>query len=200
LRAAPLLADTTVPMGTFTPLTNQFLIAMPALADPNFSRTVTLICDHSPEGALGVVINRPMELTLGDLLEQVEVDTALARHTDAAIQFGGPVQNTRGFVLHEPVGHWESTLAVSETLGLTTSQDILHAIAEDRGPDNWLVALGYAGWGAGQLEQELADNAWLNGPADSRILFHVPLEERWRAAAAHLGVDLGSLHGDAGHA
>ncbi len=187
-------------MGTFTPLTNQFLIAMPALADPNFSRTVTLICDHSPDGALGVVINRPIELNLGDLFEQMDMDPAAARHADATIQYGGPVQNNRGFVLHEPLGHWESTLPVSDTLGLTTSQDVLRAISQDQGPDNWLVALGYAGWGAGQLEQEMADNAWLNGPADNRILFHVPLEERWQAAAAHLGVDLGTLHGGAGHA
>jgi putative transcriptional regulator len=187
-------------MGTFTPLTNQLLIAMPALADPNFSRTVTLICDHSPDGALGLVINRPLELALGDLFEQIDVDPALAQHGTDPIQYGGPVQNNRGFVLHEPLGHWESTLPVSDTLGLTTSQDILHAIAEDRGPDTWLVALGYAGWGAGQLEQEMADNAWLNGPADNRILFHTPLAERWQAAAARLGVDLSTLHGGAGHA
>lgn len=103
-------------------------------------------------------------------------------------------------MLHEPRGDWESTLPVSETLGLSTSQDVLRAIAEDRGPDNWLVALGYAGWGPGQLEQELTDNAWLNGPADNNIVFRIPEEQRWQAAATKLGVDMSTLSGDAGHA
>jgi putative transcriptional regulator len=187
-------------MGTHTSLANQFLIAMPSLADPNFSRTVTLLCEHTAEGALGVVINRTLGMTLGDIFQQLDIDPQQAHHSDSPIYQGGPVQNDQGFVLHEPRGDWESTLPVSETLGLSTSQDVLHAIAEDRGPDNWLVALGYAGWGHGQLEQELTDNAWLNGPADNNIIFRVPEEQRWQAAATKLGVDMSTLSGDTGHA
>jgi len=187
-------------MGTHTSLVNQFLIAMPSLADPNFSRTVTLLCEHTADGALGVVINRTMGMTVGDIFQQLDIDTQYAHHSDSPIYQGGPVQNDHGFVLHEPRGDWESTLPVSETLGLSTSQDVLRAIAEDRGPDNWLVALGYAGWGPGQLEQELTDNAWLNGPADNNIVFRVPEEQRWQAAATKLGVDMNTLSGDAGHA
>ncbi len=187
-------------MGTHTSLANQFLIAMPSLADPNFSRTVTLLCEHTDEGALGVVINRALGMTLGDVFEQLDIDPQKARNSDVTVYQGGPVQVEHGFVLHEPLGNWESTLPVSDTLGLSTSQDILRAIAEDRGPDNWLVTLGYAGWGPGQLEQELGDNAWLNGPADNNIVFRVPEEQRWQAAATKLGVDLSTLSGDTGHA
>ena len=187
-------------MGTHTSLANQFLIAMPSLADPNFSRTVTLLCEHTTEGALGVVINRTLGMTLGDIFEQLDIDPRQARYSGSPIYQGGPVQNDQGFVLHAPLGNWESTLPVSDTLGLSTSQDILRAIAEDRGPDNWLVALGYAGWGPGQLEQEITGNAWLNGPADNTIVFGMPEEQRWQAAATKLGVDLSTLSEDAGHA
>lgn len=187
-------------MATHTSLANQFLIAMPSLADPNFSRTVTLLCEHTNEGALGVVINRALSISLGEIFEQLDIDPRQARNSDAPVYQGGPVQVENGFVLHEPIGDWESTMPVSDTLGLSTSQDILHAIAEDRGPDNWLVTLGYAGWGPGQLEQELSNNAWLNGPADNNIVFRLPEEQRWQAAATKLGVDLSTLSGDAGHA
>jgi putative transcriptional regulator len=183
-----------------TSLSNQFLIAMPTLADPNFSRTVTYLCDHSDQGAMGIVINRSLDITLGEIFAQMDINATEAQHAEAPVYQGGPVQHDHGFVLHEPLGDWQSTLPITETVGLTTSQDILLAIAEDRGPDNWLVALGYAGWGPGQLEQEMTDNSWLNGPADSSIVFRLPETERWQAAAKKLGVDLGTLSGDAGHA
>jgi len=180
-------------------LANHFLIAMPRLADPNFTRTVTLLCDHSAEGAMGLVINRPTDLTLRDVYEQLNI-TATGPEADQSVYLGGPVQNNRGFVLHEPLGHWEATLPVTDTLGVSTSRDILDAIARHEGPDHYLVALGYAGWGPGQLERELADNAWLSVPASREIIFHLPIEERWRAAATLVGVDLATLSGDTGHA
>lgn len=187
-------------MNEFTSLTNQFLIAMPTLADPNFARTVTFICEHSPEGAMGIVINRLTDLHLTDIYQQIDVDVVHALHGDLPIYLGGPVQGNRGFVLHEPLGGWESTLHVSDTLGVSTSRDILQAIAEDRGPDQFLVAIGYAGWAPGQLEREIVENSWLSGPADRQIIFELPPEQRWTAAAQLMGVDVTTLSSDAGHA
>jgi putative transcriptional regulator len=181
-------------------LTNNLLIAMPTLADPNFSRTVTLLCEHSDEGAMGIMINRPTNLVLRDILVQLDIDAGASPHADAPVYFGGPVQNSRGFVLHEPIGSWEATLAVTDTLGVSTSRDILEAIARNEGPDRYLVALGYAGWGAGQLERELSENSWLNVPAEREILFSMPVDQRWRAAAQLTGVDLANLSSEAGHA
>jgi len=186
-------------MTQFASLANHFLIAMPRLADPNFTRTVTLLCDHSAEGAMGLVINRPTDLKLRDVYDQLSI-TATGPEADQSVYLGGPVQNNRGFVLHEPLGHWEATLPVTDTLGVSTSRDILDAIARHEGPDHYLVALGYAGWGPGQLERELADNAWLSVPASREIIFHLPIEERWRAAATLVGVDLATLSGETGHA
>ncbi len=187
-------------MDTTTPLANQFLIAMPGLGDPNFFRTVTLICEHSAEGAMGIIINRPVDLTLGDVFRQLDIESPKELASGQVVYLGGPIQNNRGFVLHEPLGAFESTLAVSETLGVSTSRDILTAIAHDSGPEHFLLALGYAGWGPGQLEKEMADNAWLSVPASSEILFKTPAETRWSAAAHLLGVDMAQLCGDAGHA
>lgn len=187
-------------MPDFTRLANHFLIAMPALADPNFSRTVTLICEHSSEGAMGIVINRTTELALGDILRQMGLDADGAQVREMPVYLGGPVQTNRGFVLHEPLGTWESTLPITETLGVSTSRDILAAIAENRGPERCLVALGYAGWGAGQLEREIAENSWLNGPSDQQIIFDTPTEHRWQKAAQLAGVDLSLLSSEAGHA
>lgn len=181
-------------------LTNHFLIAMPGLADANFSRTVTFICEHTPEGAMGIVINRVTDLHLSDIFDQLDITTADTVTAGNPVYLGGPVQNNRGFVLHEPIGSWESTLAVTDTIGVSTSRDILEAIAENRGPDRWLIALGYAGWGAGQLERELGENAWLSGPANRHVLFETPLEQRWFAAAGLVGVDLSTLSSEAGHA
>ncbi len=181
-------------------LGNHFLIAMPKLADPNFFHTVTYLCEHNEEGALGIVINRPIKLTLREILQQMELEPVRDEIGNQPIYLGGPVQQDRGFVLHRPLGDWEATLQVSEAIGVTSSRDILTAIAEGKGPDDSFIALGYAGWGAGQLEQEMAANAWLSGPADERIVFEMPPEQRWEAAAAKLGVDLNLLSGDTGHA
>lgn len=181
-------------------LINQFLIAMPGLRDPNFFHTVTYICEHSAEGTLGIVINRPSQVVLRDVLQHMDVsanDPSIAQQT---VYRGGPVQTERGFVLHSPPGDWDSTLKITDDIALSTSRDVLENIAQGKGPKRSLVALGYAGWGAGQLEQELAQNAWLSGPADTAILFDLPHEQRWHAAAALLGVDLSLLSHDAGHA
>lgn len=187
-------------MSTATNFSNQFLIAMPNLADPNFFQSVTLVCDHNEDGALGIVINHPTDVSIGDLLEQMEMSSPDAAINEMPVFNGGPVQMERGFILHQPLGDWDSTLRISDELGLTTSSDILAAIAGDQGPQRALVALGYAGWGAGQLEQEMADNAWLTTPVDLDIVFELPPERRWRAAAEQLGIDLDLLSGGAGHA
>lgn len=183
-----------------TRLANHFLIAMPNLADPNFSRTVTYLCDHNEDGAMGLVINRPLDLSFAELAAQVEVEVAHPEQASAPIYQGGPVQGERGFVLHRPTGDWEATLNVTDGIGLTLSRDIVEAIAAGQGPGEWLLTLGYAGWGAGQLEAELAANTWLSGPADPAILFELPVERRWEAAAALLGVDITLLSTDIGHA
>jgi putative transcriptional regulator len=179
---------------------NQFLIAMPGMADPNFAQTVTLICEHGPKGALGIVINRALPMNLGDVFEQLGLaseDLQLARQP---VLRGGPVQTDRGFVLHIPGGEWESTLPFSARLHLTTSRDILTAMAEGRGPSQAVVALGYAGWDAGQLDDEMARNAWLNVSADEKLLFDTPLDDRWREAGRLLGVNLMQMSGAAGRA
>ncbi len=181
-------------------LTNQFLIAMPSLNDPNFSRTVTLMCAHSEDGAMGLVINRPIELSLGDVLAQMDLKCDTAEVNRSKVFQGGPVQCERGFVLHRPPGDWDATLRVSEELGVAASRDILAAVASGTGPRDALVLLGYAGWAAGQLERELADNAWLSGPVDSSVIFETPFEQRWERAARLLGVDVDRLSGEAGHA
>jgi putative transcriptional regulator len=181
-------------------LTNQFLIAMPGMDDPNFVQTVTLVCEHSDRGALGIVINRPLEMDLGDVFTQLGLDATLSRVSRQHVLHGGPVQTDRGFVLHTPGPGFESTLPLSERIHLTTSRDILDALAGGRGPERAVVALGYAGWDAGQLEEEVARNAWLTVPADERLVFEVPAEDRWQAAGRLLGVNLLHLSSDAGHA
>jgi putative transcriptional regulator len=181
-------------------LTNQFLIAMPGLADPNFAQTVTLVCEHNDQGALGIVINRPLQMTFADVFAQLELDATQSKVAAQPVLQGGPVQTDRGFVLHSPGPSWDSTLAVSDWLHLTTSRDVLEALARGEGPKAALIALGYAGWGAGQLEDEVAQNAWLTVPASEAVLFDTALERRWEAASRLLGVDLLHLSSDAGHA
>lgn len=181
-------------------LTNHFLIAMPNMADPYFAKSLTYICDHNENGALGIVVNRPIELTLGGLFEQIGLELHDDDKVDQPVFFGGPVQMDRGFVLHQPLGNWQSTLAMNELFGLTTSKDILVAVGEGRGPDKMLVTLGYAGWEAGQLESEIAQNAWLTVEAASEIIFGMAPELRYDAAIHMLGIDLGNLSGEAGHA
>ncbi|MFA5529402.1 MAG: YqgE/AlgH family protein [Thiohalomonadaceae bacterium] len=181
-------------------LANHFLIAMPSLEDPNFSHTVTYVCEHSAAGAMGIVINRPLRLTMGEVLEHMDITAGEQVDVENSVVMGGPVQGEHGFVLHSPPGAWSSSARITDDIAVTTSRDILAAIAEGRGPTRYLLALGYAGWGAGQLEREMAENAWLSVPADVHILFDLPLEERWHAAATLIGVDLNLLSSEVGHA
>jgi putative transcriptional regulator len=187
-------------MSFATSLTNHFLIAMPGLRDPNFSRTVTYICEHTDHGAMGIVINRPMDIRLGEVLSQLDIETDDPRVRDVVVYLGGPVQPDRGFVLHTSDEQFESTLSITSDISVTTSRDVLEAIATGRGPEQSLVALGYAGWAGGQLEDEMSANSWLSGPANDSIIFRLPSEARWLAAAQLLGVDLNLLSGEAGHA
>jgi putative transcriptional regulator len=181
-------------------LTHHFLIAMPNMVDPHFAKTLTFICEHNDKGALGLVVNRPTEMTLQSLLEQVSIPFGSEEFKSIPIHFGGPVQVDRGFVLHMPLGQWQSTLAVSPEVGLTTSKDILQALARGEGPRQLLVTLGYAGWAPGQLEQELAQNAWLTVQAKAEVIFELPAEDRLPAAMGLLGIDFASLSDHAGHA
>ena len=181
-------------------LNNQLLIAMPGMEDPNFHATVTLVCEHNADGALGIVINRPLKMNVSGLLEQLDLE-----HPDSAILTspvldGGPVARERGFVLHEPGTRFESSVAVSDSVQLTLSRDVLDAMATGDGPDKSLVALGYAGWEAGQLEAEMLENTWLSVPANSEIIFDMPFEDRWQSAANVLGIEISRLSSDAGHA
>ena len=181
-------------------LTGHFLIAMPAMADPYFARSVTYVCEHNAEGAMGIVINRPIDMKLDDLFSQINLELNDDSLAGKPVYFGGPVQIERGFVLHQPVGEWQSTIAVSQDTGLTTSKDILEASAHGGGPKKMLVTLGYAGWSAGQLEQEMMQNAWLSVPASDSIIFDTPSDERLSAAMGLLGLDFARLSEEAGHA
>jgi len=182
-------------------LANQFLIAMPGMHDPNFSRSVTLICEHNEQGALGFVINNPIDMTVGELFTQQNIpfspDNKISQQP---LYIGGPVESERGFILHSPENSWESTMKVDDSFGVTTSRDILEDSASGAGPEKALFILGYAGWGAGQLENELSDNAWLTTPADPEIVFDLPVEQRWRAAAGKIGIDLDLMNANPGHA
>lgn len=184
-------------------LQNHLLIAMPTLRDPHFSRTVTYICDHSASGAFGLIINQPSPINLGELLQQVEQvePEALARGLrDRTVFSGGPVNPERGFVIHNGNHIYASSVRVTDEIMVTTSRDILQALASGEAPEKFLVALGYAGWGAGQLEGELASNSWITIPAEPALIFDTPISERWQKAAARLGIDLWRIAPDVGHA
>lgn len=183
-----------------TNLTGQLLIAMPTMLDPNFYQTVTYVCEHSEQGALGIVINRPLDMDLAEVFEQLSLGKPDARFADCPVLRGGPVQVERGFVLHESDRNFDSTVNVANSIHVTTSQDILSSIAAGSGPERALVALGYAGWNAGQLESEITANAWLNAPASPQIIFDTPFEQRWHEATALLGIDVVNLSSEAGHA
>lgn len=187
-------------METAVTFSNQLLIAMPGLNDPHFHATVTLICEHNADGALGIVINRPLSLALSGLLEQLSLTAHDRKTADTLVYSGGPVSADRGFVLHNAAAGFESTMVVSDDIQLTFSRDVLDAMAAGKGPDKTLVALGYAGWGAGQLEAEMLANSWLNVPATAEIVFDVPFQDRWQTAARSLGIDMSQLSADAGHA
>lgn len=186
-------------------LTGHFLIAMPAMSDPYFARTVTFICEHNQDGAMGIVINRPIDLRLESLFRQINLQFEDSPLAQRAVHFGGPVQLDRGFVLHKPAGNWDSTITVHGDTALTTSKDVLEAAIAGRGPDKMLVTLGYAGWAAGQLEEEMALNAWLsvkpeNEESQDRLIFDTPNDEKFASAMALLGIDLAALSEQAGHA
>lgn len=181
-------------------LTHHFLIAMPTMQEGTFAGTLTYICEHNENGALGIVVNRPISLTLGEMFDQVNIPLNEPRLARMPVHFGGPVQTERGFVLHDTPGNWESTLRINDKLSLTTSRDILDAMGAGKGPRNMIVTLGYAGWDQGQLEHEITENIWLTVPASQHILFDLPAEERLAAAMTQLGVSYATLMEDAGHA
>jgi len=181
-------------------LTDHFLIAMPTMLDPNFYHTVTYIIEHNEDSAIGIVINQPVALTFGEMAKQLGLVSDDSKLLNQTIFRGGPVELERGFVLHRPVGKWDSTLKVSDNIAISTSSDVVEALAKGEGPSESLVALGYAGWGAGQLEQEMADNAWLSGPADADVIFKTNIEERWKAATKLLGVEINQISSAVGHA
>ena len=181
-------------------LTNQLLIAMPAMGDPNFSHTVALVCDHGPRGALGLILNKPLPMRMAEIFEQLEIELKTGSLRERQVLRGGPMQTDRGFVVHRAGGEWDSTLKVSDAIHVTTSRDILAAMARGEGPQEAIVALGYAGWDGGQLEDEMRANAWLNAPVDSGLIFDLPFELRWEAAGRLLGVELSRISPISGNA
>jgi len=181
-------------------LQDHFLIAMPSMADPNFNETVTYICKHDDEGALGVVINRSSDLSVAEMLGQLAIQIEDRSCAEQPVFHGGPVEPERGFVLHGAEQTFEKTVATGNGICLTVSPDVLAAIGRGTGPKRVLIALGYAGWGAGQLEAELKHNAWLTVPADPAIVFDAPVEQRWTAALGLPGVDIKHITQYAGHA
>jgi putative transcriptional regulator len=181
-------------------LKNQLLIAMPGMADPNFERSVTLMCQHTESGAVGITVNRGSDFNLGEVFDQLKLPCTDQRLRSQPVLEGGPVSRDRGFVLHTPVEGYDSSLLISPEIMVTTSRDVLAEIAAGGGPNRYVVALGYAGWGDGQLEHELRENAWLSVPADSGIVFESPIPDRWARAVTNLGVDISHLHNVGGHA
>lgn len=185
----------------FMSLKNHFLIAMPSLLDPHFFRSVTFICEHNENGAVGIVINQPLlHLRLDDILEQMGIRTDYPEVAGRLVFNGGPIQKERGFILHNKGDTWQSTIEISDNIALTTSPDILQAIAQNQGPQHAFIALGFANWEGGQLEKEMSENSWLYGPANFDIIFHMAIGSRWRTAAALMGVDVDRLSSDIGHA
>jgi putative transcriptional regulator len=189
-------------------LTNQFLIAMPGMADGTFAGSVVYLCEHTEKGALGLVINKPIDIKLKNLFEKVELTLDREDLAEEPVFFGGPVQTERGFVLHEPLGgsgdgeggHYNSTLQIPGGLEMTTSKDVLEALSHGAGPKKVLVTLGYSGWGAGQLEDEIGRNGWLTVDAEPGIIFDTPVEQRYERALSLLGIDPRMLSQEAGHA
>ncbi len=181
-------------------LTGHFLIAMPSLNDGFFNQAVTYICEHDENGSFGIIINQQTGISLKQIAKEMTIETENNYNDKQLVFIGGPVDQGRGFILHRPIGNWQSSLKVNNNIALTTSKDILQAIINNEGPEDNIVALGYAGWAAGQLDHEMASNTWLSCPADEQIIFNTPVEERWKTAAKLIGVDLSLLSNDAGHA
>jgi len=193
-----------MPTGSRIDLTNQFLIAMPGMADETFAGAVVYLCEHNEKGALGLVINKPIDIKLRKLFEKVELNLDPDGLGDEPVYFGGPVQTERGFVLHEKIGEgaarYNSTLSIPGGLEMTTSKDVLEAMADGGGPRKVLITLGYSGWQAGQLEDEIGRNGWLTVNADPKVIFDTPIEERYDRAVGLLGIDPRMLSQEAGHA
>jgi putative transcriptional regulator len=183
---------------TFGSLKDHFLIAMPTLKDSSFEHSITYICSHDANGAMGIVLNQSTDLNLHEVLEQLEIE-GIHGH-DHSVLLGGPVHQDHGFILHLDKGDWRSTLSVTDDIHVSTSKDILTSLAQGNGPKQYKVALGYAGWEAGQLEQELLDNSWITVEATADIIFNIPEDEMYQAALKLLGIDEGFLSSDAGHA
>jgi putative transcriptional regulator len=181
-------------------LANHFLIAMPSMQDPVFGGTVVYVCEHNENGVLGVVINKPTDMTMQVLFERIDLKLESDVDVDEPIMFGGPVQDDRGFVLHTPGQRYSSSLTVTKDVAFTTSIDVLEAVAAGDGPQRMLVSIGYSGWSPGQLEDEISRNGWLTVDADPEILFNLPIEERYTAAMRLLGIDPLMLTSEAGHA
>jgi putative transcriptional regulator len=187
-------------------LANQFLIAMPGMVDPNFAGAVIYLFEHTERGAMGLVVNRPTEVDLATLFDKIELKLEIAPLLEQPVYFGGPVQVERGFVLHEPEPNaaYSSSLVIPGGLTMTTSKDVLEAVASGTGPKKFLMTLGYAGWGAGQLEEEITLNGWMNVPLSRQqmadIIFDTPSSQRYERAMSRLGFDLSHLSGEAGHA
>jgi len=185
-------------------LANHFLIAMPSTQDPMFGGSVVYLCEHNEHGAMGVIINKPTEMNIETLLDRIDIKVDLTRQirqeTKKLVMFGGPVQDDRGFVLHAPGASFTSTMEICDSIAFTTSRDILDAVAQGRGPHQLLVSVGYAGWGPGQLEEEMMKNGWLTVQAEPGIVFDLPIEQRFDAAIKLLGFDPMKLSGQAGHA
>lgn len=181
-------------------LGNHLLIAMPSLQDANFDHTVSLICEHNEEGAMGFVLNRPTALPIQDLFDHMDIAVTAPLAPNQMLHTGGPVQPERGFVIHSPVGDWESTLQISSEIGITASRDILFAIANGFGPEKQIITLGYAGWGEGQLENEFTENSWLSVEANAELVFDTDDALLWKKSADQLGIDINTLTTPAGHA
>jgi len=188
-------------------LTNHLIIAMPGLTDPIFKKSVSFICQHTAQGAMGLTINRPTDINFSELLTQLKIpldDSPLATSfSSIPVYLGGPLEREHGFILHSndtQANAWEQTIKINEQLSLSSSKDILTAIACGQGTSHYLIALGYAAWTKGQLEQEMQENSWLNTPADNEILFHTPFKQRWESAALNMGIDIHLISGDIGHA
>lgn len=181
-------------------LANHLLIAMPQLSDPHFYRSVVYICENQPEGTVGLIINRPMSMPMGLVFEQMDITPINHAKNSLPLLFGGPLQPERGFVIHRPKGTWRSSLILQEDVNVTTSKDIIHAIAADEGPKDALVTLGYTGWNEEQLEFELINNLWLVCPYTPELLYDVPFDKRWEMAGSSIGVNMHQLSSQSGHA
>ncbi|MDQ7074437.1 MAG: YqgE/AlgH family protein [Gammaproteobacteria bacterium] len=181
-------------------LTHHFLLAMPNMQDPRFQQSLTYICEHNKNGAMGLIINQPLDVDIQELFAHMQIQQAKEVEVEHAVYYGGPVESERGFVLHQPTGAWGASIQIQDEICVTTSRDILKAIAAGKGPEKTLTALGYAGWGGSQLETEIGQNSWLSCPATSQILFDTPAEQRLQAAAQLIGIDLSLISSQTGRA